>query len=188
MGGYGVLGDHIEYNSTRGSFDVQALYRLTSQYKAALAAGIRFTYQDSPWLEQDPPPLGWQEYESSVRTERARITTGKRSMSIIYRSGLPPKLQLPEEFQNWRFNILVANVAEVLASINAAGLFASNHYAVLSGTFSQEKAPRARMLHQRVVNLFNDRYFDNDRAEKLVEVVGQVARSVRERDLVAICK
>jgi hypothetical protein len=182
-GGYGVIGEPIEYNSTRGSFDPQALDRLTAQYKAALSAGTRFSYQDSPWLEQGSPDLTWQEYESRVRTERARIASGKSSMNAIYRSGLPPGLQLQEQFQNWRFNILVANVAQVLASISAAGLFASNHYASLSGIFAEEKAPRARKLHQHVVNLFNDRYFDDTRADELVEIIRRVASPLEDHEI-----
>jgi len=186
-GGYGIANDAVEYRTSHDSFDAGALELLTSRYKIALAAGVRFVYRDTPWLERDPPPVDWEDYVASVRAESAQSASVKRSINAIYKAQIPAELQLPEQFQNWRFNLLVENAAEALKSIAAAGLFASNHYASLSGIFSEEPAPLARNLHRHVVNLFNDRYFDSDRAEELVSVIRRVAKSASEHDLVTTC-
>ncbi len=177
-GGYGIFADHVEYRDHPGAFDADALDRLTTQYKASIAAGGRFRYQDGDWLDRRPPVVGWEEYQVSVREELAKVAATKRAINTIYQSGISPRLQLADPFQSWRFNLLIANASEVLESIFSAGLFASRHYASLAGIFSEGDAPYARMLHTHVVNLFNDRYFDETRARQMVEIIRQVAKPV----------
>ena len=179
-GGYGILGKHVSYCDSRSPFDVRVLDRLTLQYKTALAAGIPFAYEDGEWLDQGEPSHEWPEYQSRVRHERGVSEHHKHAINEIYQRGFRAEIQLPLEFQHWRFNILVRNAQHVLESISAAGLFASNHYAPLSGVFSNEDAPYARALHTHVVNLFNDQYFDEDQAGRLVEVVARIAEPISE--------
>jgi hypothetical protein len=103
---------------------------------------------------------------------RRRVTEATRTadeqkelLNAIYTRLLPADVQLREELQRWRFNIRVPDAERLLETIFASGLFASRHYASL-GDFAV-----AARLHTGIVNLFNDRYFDVDRARRVSELV-----------------
>jgi hypothetical protein len=66
-------------------------------------------------------------------------------------------MQLDDQFQNRRFNILIENKEEVLNAIFEKGLCASNHYKpVSSGCKIYLK--NATLLYEHIINLFIDRY------------------------------
>ena len=75
------------------------------------------------------------------------------------------------ELQSWRFNIRVPAADRLVERLFAEGLFASRHYASLGRSFGEGRFPVAERLHSEVVNLFNDQYFDEERAGAAVEVV-----------------
>ena len=87
---------------------------------------------------------------------------------------LPAGIQLPAEFQQWRFNIRVRNKPAVMRAIFDSRLFASSHYASLAGLMSDGRAPEAESLASEVINLFNDHHFDATKAERLCEIVSRV--------------
>lgn len=107
----------------------------------------------------------WEEHRRLVEEELPRADEHKARLNSIY-SALPPEIQLPPEFQGWRFNLRVPEPDRLVESLFAAGLFASRHYPPLAEGF-----PVAERLHGEIVNLFNDRYFDEERAERAVSVV-----------------
>ena len=92
----------------------------------------------------------------------------KEKLNAVYRKILPSAIQLPDAFQHWRFNILVQNKQEILDALFAEGLFASGHYASLS-----EDCIVASNLHKYVINLFNDKYFTIEQAEKACEIINR---------------
>lgn len=90
----------------------------------------------------------------------------KKRLNAIYQKRLPGRIQLDEEFQNWRFNILVDNKDVILKELFENGLFASSHYSPLmpmTGT--------AEALQKRVINLFNDFYFTEEMAQKACDII-----------------
>lgn len=101
-----------------------------------------------------------------VLAERERAREVKARLNAIYREIIPPEVQLPRELCRWRFNIRVARSEVLVRKIFGAGLFASRHYAPLASGF-----PHAARLHAEVVNLFNDRYFDEEKAARAAELV-----------------
>ncbi|HEX6083969.1 MAG TPA: hypothetical protein VF266_05560 [Thermoanaerobaculia bacterium] len=109
-----------------------------------------------------PPP----EYLERVLKERDRADDVKARLNAIYREIIPLEVQMPPELCTWRFNIRVARAEELVRAIFDAGLFASRHYAPLERGF-----PHAERLHAEVVNLFNDRYFDEEKATRAAELV-----------------
>jgi hypothetical protein len=115
---------------------------------------------------QSSPPPSWSEYRERVVAECARVDAIKQRLNAIYREIIPEEVQLPPELCTWRFNIRVARAEELVRAIFAAGLFASRHYAPLERGF-----PHAALLHDEIVNLFNDRYFDEDKAVRAAELV-----------------
>jgi hypothetical protein len=81
------------------------------------------------------------------------------------------EIQLPAEFQTWRFNIRVKNKQPSLEKIFSAGLFASSHYASLADIMGEQKAPCAENLAKSVINLFNDHHFTSDQAEQVCKII-----------------
>lgn len=122
------------------------------------------------WLDLRPPEWSWNDYRR-LTIEATRVADEqKQRLNEIYARTLPPQIQLAPEFQSWRFNIRVPSSGRLLTSVFEAGLFASRHYASLGehGSF-----PSAERLHADIVNLFNDRYFDETRARRITELVLQ---------------
>lgn len=114
-----------------------------------------------------PAPEGtWDAHRERTIAAREEADRHKQALNAIYENALPGEIQMPAALQQWRFNILIADSAALVTSIFEAGLFASRHYAPLGDGF-----PVACRLQERVVNLFNDRYFDEERARRLVEVI-----------------
>jgi hypothetical protein len=119
------------------------------------------------WLDLGEPGLSWNDYRRQVVLATQTADEQKQKLNAIYSEMLPAEIQLAPDLQRWRFNIRVPAAEELLASIFAADLFASRHYPALSpGLF-----PVAEHLHASIVNLFNDRYFDGERARKMVRVI-----------------
>jgi hypothetical protein len=84
---------------------------------------------------------------------------------------LPPEIQLPPEYQTWRFNLRLKNKERVLGAIFAAGLFASSHYASLAGIMNHGQGLQAEILAEEIINLFNDHHFDPQKAEQVCAVI-----------------
>lgn len=112
-----------------------------------------------------PIEESWPSYRRRVLDATRAADEQKETLNAIYTRLLPAEIQLPPELQRWRFNIRVPDAGRLLETIFAQGLFASRHYAPLAD------APVAARLHSDVVNLFNDRWFDADRARRVSELV-----------------
>lgn len=93
----------------------------------------------------------------------------KEKLNAIYREMLPVSIQLPEEYQHWRFNILTDKKYEILKALFAEDLFASNHYQSHS-----LDCPIANNLHNYVVNLFNDQYYTKEQAIRTCEIINNL--------------
>ncbi|HEX2122632.1 MAG TPA: hypothetical protein VHL59_13415, partial [Thermoanaerobaculia bacterium] len=123
------------------------------------------------WLDLREPQERWEEYRERILHATRSSDAHKRALNAIYARELPPEIQLPSELQNWRFNIRVPRPGELVDALFAAGLFASRHYASLGGVFASGRFAAAERIHAQVVNLFNDRHFDEPRAAKAAAVV-----------------
>ena len=93
----------------------------------------------------------------------------KEKLNAIYRDMLPTSIQLPAQYQHWRFNIITDKKDEILKALFAEGLFASNHYQSLS-----LDCAIANNLHNYVVNLFNDQYYTRDQAIRTCEIINNL--------------
>lgn len=134
--------------------------------------GERVVYrraEDSPdWLDLRPPDESFDEYRAQILDEARRITAHKNALNAIYSSAIPVRCQLPPDFQQWRFNIRVPDPDALVAELFAHGLFAGRHYSP-HGDF-----PVAAKLHAEIVNLFNDRYFSAEQAQRTTELVARL--------------
>ena len=118
------------------------------------------------YAAQDDRSVCPPQYRERVLAERARADATKERLNAIYREIIPEEVQMLPALCTWRFNIRVARPEELVRAIFDAGLFASRHYAPLERGF-----PHAERLHAEVVNLFNDRYFDEEKATLAAEIV-----------------
>ena len=171
FGGYGVMRNNLPYNRFQLPFNPSDLDKLIKQYKNCLSTGRQFIYFDSNWLDLSHPLIKWEEYRIRIQQEIMRVSITKELINAVYLNNLPAEMCFPGHFQKWRFNIHVENKMEILDLIRREGLFASGHYEPLYKLFNMKNTPVAEKIHNSIINLFNDRYFDDERAFKLAELL-----------------
>jgi hypothetical protein len=182
MGGFAHLVSGVPYRAGMLRFDAGALATITRRYKIAIARRWPFVGGAEDWLDGSSPTISWGEYRERMLEEDRRVESHRCRLNAIYAEGLPRSLQLPSRFQQWRFQIRVPQPRRLLRHLRAAGLFASRHYAALAGgIFAEGCFPQAEALHRAIVNLFNDRYYDEARAVATARIVREhVAACGRE--------
>ena len=171
VGGYAFLGDHVDYQLVHRSFDPHAHERIENAYKDAIKEKKKFIYQDGDWLETETIMPPWPDYQKQIETNLATALNQRERLNDVYAQILPKEIQLPRDYQNWRFNILVNDKQSCLDAIFSAGLFASSHYASLAGIMDDGQAPHAEDIADHVINLFNDHHFTLSQAEQVCTII-----------------
>jgi len=170
-GGYAFLRDDIEYQPASLPFNPDHHDEIEKRYKQAIQKREKFIYQDSDWLQIDPPFTAWYDYSRQIEAKKKDSLARRAALNHVYESNLPKEIQLPLGYQTWRFNIRVKNKSKILSAIFNADLFASSHYAPLAGIMADGFAPHAEALACEVVNLFNDEHFDENRAQQVCDII-----------------
>lgn len=174
-GGFARLAPHVPYRRTAaGPFDPLALEEMERRTRDALERRAPWHRGVPRWLDLGAPEASWDEHREKLAAALPEADAHKGRLNAIYREALPPAIQLPPAFHDWRFQIRVPRPAELVERLFAHGLFASRHYPPLGPTFGgagEDAFPHAAALHGEVVNLFNDRNFDEERAEKAAALV-----------------
>lgn len=171
FGGYAFMRDGINYQSAHLAFHPEDHEEIEKAYKAAVSQRAEFVYQESDWLETDTAVSSWDIYWSQIEQARMVSLEHRASLNEIYANRLPPEIQLPAAFQNWRFNIRVRDKQRILDAIFSSGLFASSHYASLAGVMGEGEAREAQALGESILNLFNDHHFSPDQAEQACKII-----------------
>ena len=176
--GPGMVYERLGYSSTKRSFDPKAEARMHAQIHHDLDAGVFFDPGpciNVDWLvlsDGDAPAFTRDRYSARVAVALHAAVLRKAELNAIYEELIPEAAQLEEAFNQWRFNINVSHKAELLSSLFAAGLFASNHYASLAPVWpGSAPTPNADKLKSCVVNLFNDGYYSPEQAQKTAQLV-----------------
>jgi hypothetical protein len=143
------------------------------QAKEALIKPYPFSYEDTDWLNNGPIPLSFSEYKNKVLEEKERQHQLKALISSVYAEQLPRHIQLKEQFQQWRFNILVNEKGILLNTIFSSKLFAGSHYAPLHALSGNRNIEVTQKLHHAVINLFIDKYFTVEMAENISDLITQ---------------
>lgn len=97
-------------------------------------------------------------------------------MQTIYQTHLPLEIQLPMEYNNWRFHIRVPQTKkeQILQTLFANGLFASSHYKSLAEN-AEQNTPNAVKLQQEVINLFVDpKFYTEEQAIKTCQIINEI--------------
>ena len=92
-------------------------------------------------------------------------------LNRIYNQHLPKDIQLPSNYQLWRFNIIVDDKEGILKSLFSEGLFASGHYKPLEDGFVH-----ANWLYYHIINLFEDSYFTEEQAYTACAIINERLR------------
>jgi hypothetical protein len=171
FGGYAFAREDLHYQPAQVAFQPQQVEEVEASYKRAIARHTKFVYQDSDWLDTESPVPTWDSYRRQIETNLEQSLAHRVALNQIYADRLPQEIQLPEEFQTWRFHIRVKNKQHILDKIFSSGLFASSHYASLADIMGDDKAPCAADLAGHVINLFNDHHFTPDQAEQTCKII-----------------
>jgi hypothetical protein len=171
FGGYAFLKDDIPYQARHLSFNPQAHDEIEKVYKQAIQKRRPYVYKDSAWLQTDGDLPTWYDYRQQIGNGFKTSLQQRTWLNEIYADCLPAEIQLPQEYQSWRFNLRVKNKDRVLKVIFSAGLFASSHYASLAGIMAPGQCPQAENLANEIINLFNDHYFDPQKAEQICALI-----------------
>jgi hypothetical protein len=177
IGGFAHCHEEVVYRRRDLPYTAEALARVTRQYKEAIAQRAVWRGGAEDWLDLSAPSLDWAACRARIHEALPAVEQHRQMLNAVYAAALPQEIQLQARFQGWRFHILVPEPDRLVESLFAAGLFASRHYASLGGIFCADRFPVAERLHRCVVNLFNDRNFDEERARRSVDcVLGHLAR------------
>ena len=171
FGGYAFLQPHIDYSASWAHFDSGVLSEIEKTYKKALKGKAPFNNSMEAWLDLSEPSIAWPEYRQLVTTACVEADLRKQTLNDIYSQTFPREIKMQSTFQKWRFNILVDAPDQLLKEIFDNGLFASRHYCSVSGAFGAGNFPVVDSIYAKVINLFNDRYFDVYRAKELSKII-----------------
>lgn len=173
-GGFGFIKDDFELSWEPLSYEGSDI---STVYKEMIANKWKVEKIPSGWLDAEVSLSYNGEYCQRVEMEAERAREHKRIINAVYKEYLIGIKSLSDEFNQWRYNILVDNKSEVLKYIFDKGFFASSHYRPSSCLFVDEQFPNALGLYEQVINLFNDKYMDVQSAIKLALLVRDMAKS-----------
>jgi len=171
FGGYAFLKEGTPYKPQHLTFNAQAHEEIESGYNQAIQNREPYVYKDSNWLQTNDGLPAWYDYRQQIEAGLETSLGHRDALNSIYANRLPVDMQLPREYQSWRFNLRVKSKTRVLKAIFSAGLFASSHYASLAGIMAVGRCPRAENLANEIINLFNDHYFDVQKTEAVCAVI-----------------
>jgi len=170
-GGYAFMREGLAYHPESLPFNPLVQEEIEYGYKQAIQNSVPYNYIDSNWLQTDAELPTWYDYHRKIENSLNSSLAHRALINEIYASHLPLEIQLPREYQTWRFNIRVKNKERVLKTIFSSNVFASSHYASLAGIMAPGNCPQAESLAGEIINLFNDYHFDPQMAELTCVVI-----------------
>lgn len=117
----------------------------------------------------------FSEYKKQITSIIPKMKSHKKELNSIYTNGIDKKYHLGEKFDTWRFSIMVENKEEILKKIfEVEGLFASSHYPQSEyATQYLNKETNTKIVHDKIINLFNDFRFNREKAQQVVSIVNK---------------
>jgi dTDP-4-amino-4,6-dideoxygalactose transaminase len=168
FGAFAHLAPSVRYPPPAAlDFDPAQRDVLEARLAARLEGGLEHADR-AAWLDTGPLPMPPQGYLAAVRIARGRAERHKSRIDAIYRDGIPAELQLPPQYQQWRFNVRVPDADAFCSALRREGLFAGRHYRSLGPWWDAQRHPQAEALAAGIVNLFNDHAVDEAAARRIV--------------------
>lgn len=163
---------------TRFVIDNMLLYDGTDEealYKQAFSLEKPFMNIPQGWLKMNSY-ISVDEYFAKIENLITDRINQRVAINEIYSSLLPLSIQLDKEYQSWRFNIRVAPSLKekILYNLFKNGLFASTHYHSANRLFDKQAYPVSDSLFKSVINLFNDKYYSQEKAFETCEIINSI--------------
>lgn len=174
-GGYAYIVDSVPYErqwltyqkSDKDELDQKIIDVIKKQQKLASEVFL------SNWLSSEHNCMADAEYFTELELATKNTQALKSKINQIYKAALPEECCMPDEFNQWRYNIIVNEPQKLIDAIFDAGLFASRHYKPIDYYITMPAQPSriSEWLYQHVVNMFNDKYASSSYAEKMCSIV-----------------
>lgn len=158
--------------------EVELLYDGTDEtqlYKDAYKYKKKLIDIPSGWLEITSYKA-FDEYMCRIKDCLKNIIRHRINLNNIYSSILPNSICMRDEYQQWRYNILVpSNIQKkIIDELFANNLFASTHYLSVNRLFDNNVFVESDNLQSCVINLFNDFHYTEEMAMKTCEIVTKI--------------
>lgn len=171
FGGYAFLKDGKPYSHAHLPFNPKAHEEIKNGHNQAIQSRRPYVYKDTDWLQTDADLPAWYDYRQQIEDGLKTSLQHRNALNAIYENLLPKEIQIAKEYQSWRFSLRLKNKDRVIKSIFSAGLIASSHYASLAGIMAPGQCTQAEVLANEIINLFNNHYFDTQKAERVCAVI-----------------
>ena len=178
FGGFAFTSDEWKYEHEQVCFLEKDLLAFENHVRCCHnnALSIDYSIIGSNWISPDLV-MDDGEYFKKIKIEYEKSLVHKMKINEIYNNFLT-FCSMGNEYQNWRYNILVKNKEYCVRKLFENGLFASSHYKSLgSGYFTQQKYSVCDWLESHVINLFNDFCYDADKAYNTAMLLCDIADS-----------
>jgi hypothetical protein len=172
-GGWGIIKDSYKYNLKILDYNEIDFQDFLKDHKYSLENKTRFLLPNTQWLNSRIFEISPKDYFERVTQALEKIKIQKSLLNNIYKTELPSELQLSDEYNSWRFNILVNERDLVLKNIFNAGLFAGTNYPSVANMFNGATAVIAERYERKIINLFNDFRFDEEKALKICSIINK---------------
>jgi hypothetical protein len=117
-------------------------------------------------------------YLELVQKKHVTSLEHKNVINKIYLN-IRKDLLLGNDFNVWRFNILIDNRQEILNLLFNNGIFCSKHYFPISKLLRQLPNPIWNFYSSHIINLFNDSRCSELMAIKSVEIINKYGRTLK---------
>lgn len=174
MGGWGYLNDRFRYNSSQLEYNKHDFSNLMVKFKNCLALNCQFKYTNTSWLDTSKFSMSEEQFFTKVNEKLLYVKKHKEQLNCIYSNNLPTEIQYPSEFNNWRFNIAINKREKILTAIFNADLFAGTNYPSVAYMYKGQNAINAMKEGKRIINLFNDFRFDEEKAFKICKIINSI--------------
>ena len=171
-GGFAFINEDIPYKNYKINFNPKDHERLVTSMNYSVKNNVKFSYDFDEWLN-NTVDFNEKEYFDLILKNIEKTLKQKEILNRVYYKMLPKTIQIGHITENWRFSILVDNKDDILNKIFEAGLFASSHYSSVSHLFSNTKSPKAEFIHNKIINLFNDFRFDEQKAQHTCKIINE---------------
>lgn len=122
-----------------------------------------------------------KEYCNEVKNKFNESIEHKKKLNKIYDMFLSD-YSLGENYQDWRYNIIVDNQDYCLEQLFKNGLFASKHYKSLgSGYFVSSEFGNCDWLESHVINLFNDFCYTEEQTVQTAKLLKSIAKPLNAK-------
>ena len=167
-GGFSISKEKIKFHNTK--FLEDDFNKISINIKNSIVSKKKIIDISNNWLKKE---LIKDEgnYFSKIKKSIKKIKLHKSRINQIYDEIIPNEVKLGKKFNLWRYNIYISKNEKLLKTIFENNLFASNHYYPSSKIFKSEKKKITDLLHNNVINLFNDFRYSEDMAEKTAKLV-----------------